>query len=153
MPETVAPGLQLLTMINGYQLSQAISTAAELRIADALAAGPRSAAEIAPVVGAHPDALHRLLRALASAALLHESEEGLFELTPSASRCVPMSPVPSGAGPSSPAGLTTARRGRRCRTAFAPARRPSTMSTEAPFGSTGRDTPRRVPSSMQRCHP
>ena len=81
MPETVAPGLQLLTMINGYQLSQAISTAAELRIADALAAGPRAAAEIAPVVGAHPDALHRLLRALASAALLHESEEGLFELT------------------------------------------------------------------------
>ena len=81
MPEIIAPGLQLLTMINGYQLSQAISTAAELRLADALAEGPRSAADVASIVGAHPDALHRLLRALASAGLFHESEEGLFELT------------------------------------------------------------------------
>lgn len=81
MPDTPAPGLQLLAMVNGYQLSQAISTAAELRLADALADGPRSAADVAAVVGAHPEALHRLLSALASAGLFRESEDGLFELT------------------------------------------------------------------------
>lgn len=81
MSEISTPSLQLLTMVNGYQVSQAISTAAELRLADALAEGPRSAVDVAAVVGAHPDALHRLLRALASAGLFRESEDGLFELT------------------------------------------------------------------------
>lgn len=81
MPENPDAGIQMLSMINGYQLSQAISTAAELRLPDCLADGPRSAAEVAPTLGVQADALHRLLRALSGAGVFHESMDGTFELT------------------------------------------------------------------------
>ena len=45
---------------------------AELGVADALGDGPRTATELATSVGAHPDALHRVLRLL--------SANGVFEL-------------------------------------------------------------------------
>lgn len=73
---------QMLQLIMGYVVCQAVRAAAELEIADKLASGPKSAAELAPEVGAHAGSLHRLLRALASIGVFTEREGGAFALTP-----------------------------------------------------------------------
>ncbi len=73
---------QLLRLVNGYQVAQALHVAAVLGIADELAGGSRSPAELAGAVGADEDALYRLLRALASLDVLHELDGRRFELAP-----------------------------------------------------------------------
>jgi hypothetical protein len=72
----------LLEMIQSGWMSQAIHVAARLGIADVLARGPRTSAELAACVGAHPDSLFRLLRALTTLGLCAERDDGAFELTP-----------------------------------------------------------------------
>ena len=67
--------------ITGYWLSQALYVAARLGLADRLVAGPRTPEELAAAVGADPDALYRLLRALASHGVFAEDEAGRFGLT------------------------------------------------------------------------
>ncbi|MEU5534699.1 methyltransferase [Streptomyces sp. NPDC020362] len=67
-------------------LPHVLRIAAELGVADVLADGPRAADGIADAVGAHPDALHRLLRALASVGVLTEEGAGVFRLTPAGHR-------------------------------------------------------------------
>jgi SAM-dependent methyltransferase len=67
--------------IDGYLSSQLIYVAAELGVADALAAGPRSSAEVAAAVGADPAALHRVLRGLVLEDVVAEDDEGRFALT------------------------------------------------------------------------
>lgn len=71
-----------------YELSVAhwrscsIYVAAKLGIADILDKhGPLSAAAIADITHCHADALHRLMRALASIEVFRENEDQLFELT------------------------------------------------------------------------
>ena len=64
-----------------WRLSQAMSTAAELGIADALAEGPRSSDELAAVTRTDASSLYRLLRALAAGGILVEGEERRFSLT------------------------------------------------------------------------
>ncbi|NRQ33370.1 SAM-dependent methyltransferase [Nonomuraea sp. NN258] len=54
--------------------SQIVIVLARLGVPDALAAGPRSASELAAASGANPDALLRLLRAAATIGLLAETE-------------------------------------------------------------------------------
>jgi SAM-dependent methyltransferase len=54
---------------------------AELRVPDALAQGPRPVAEVAREVGADPETLYRLLRALASDGVFAEEEPGVFRNT------------------------------------------------------------------------
>ena len=56
----------------GYILSSALQVAASLRVADALAGGPRTVSELARQSGADEDALYRVLRALASAGVFEE---------------------------------------------------------------------------------
>jgi ubiquinone/menaquinone biosynthesis C-methylase UbiE len=70
------------TMTTGYCVSQAIFVAAELGIADHLAAGPRHADELARELGTHGRSLYRLLRALASVGIFTEDVAGRFALTP-----------------------------------------------------------------------
>ncbi|MEZ5830686.1 MAG: methyltransferase [Dongiaceae bacterium] len=70
--------------IMGFRTTQMIHVAAKLGLADRLAAGPRSPRELALAVGADPQALHRLLRALASLGIFAEDEHGDFILTPQA---------------------------------------------------------------------
>jgi DNA-binding IclR family transcriptional regulator len=53
-------------------------------LADRLAWGPRRAADLAASVGAEPQALHRLLRALAALGIFAEDDTGAFALTPQA---------------------------------------------------------------------
>jgi O-methyltransferase domain/Dimerisation domain len=76
-----SPSAVLKRLVDGHQVAQAIHVAATLGIADLLRDGPRSSADLAADADAHPDALHRLLRALASAEVLHEGADGRFALT------------------------------------------------------------------------
>lgn len=69
-------------MITGYWLSQAIYAAAQFGIADLLASGPCSVADLAQKTSTNPDALYRLLRALASVGIFAEGPSREFSLTP-----------------------------------------------------------------------
>ena len=68
-------------MIVGSWVTQAIYVAAEIGIADLLAAGPRTAGELAGETQTHGGSLYRLLRALASVHMFREDAEGRFSLT------------------------------------------------------------------------
>jgi len=72
----------LAQMLAGAWLAQALSVAARLGIADRLAAGPLSAAELAERLETDAIATYRLLRALAGAGVFRESVDGRFALTP-----------------------------------------------------------------------
>ena len=78
----MTPHQQLLQMLTGYWVSQALITAAKLGLADEIARTPATAAELAPTVGANADALYRLLRMLASVGIFTEQPDGRFTLTP-----------------------------------------------------------------------
>ncbi|MEU6204142.1 methyltransferase [Micromonospora musae] len=71
----------VLEMVNGFWVAQIVRTAADLSLAEHLAAGPRTAADIAAVEGADPDATYRLMRACASLGLLSYAGDG-FASTP-----------------------------------------------------------------------
>lgn len=73
---------QLDGMIVGYWISQAIYAAAKFNIADHLKDGPKSVDELAEATATNPDALYRLLRALASRGIFAEGEPRQFSLTP-----------------------------------------------------------------------
>lgn len=70
----------------GYRVSQALYAACALRLPDAVAARARTADELATEVGAHPDRLRRLLRALAAEGLFTEDEQGRFSPTAASAR-------------------------------------------------------------------
>ncbi|WP_412538835.1 methyltransferase [Longispora sp. K20-0274] len=76
-----APRGQLLTILQGTWIAQACYALAKLEIPDLLADGPRPVAELAEASGAHPQALHRLLRALVYVGLLEQPEPDMFALT------------------------------------------------------------------------
>ncbi|MGH2406339.1 MAG: methyltransferase [bacterium] len=65
-----------------FQLSQAISVGARLGIPDLLKNGAASSDELAQKIETHAPSLYRLLRTLAAAGLLTESQDGHFALTP-----------------------------------------------------------------------
>lgn len=69
-------------LITGAWQAQIITVAADLRIADALTEKPLSLDELATRVGANPDALRRLLRALISRGVFRQRRDGRYELTP-----------------------------------------------------------------------
>jgi hypothetical protein len=71
----------VLAIWAGFVVSRALQVAAELGIADRLAAGAKDAASLAEEIGAHEGHLRRLLRTLASAGVFAE-EDGHFRLTP-----------------------------------------------------------------------
>jgi hypothetical protein len=73
---------QLDQMITGYWISQAIYAAAKFAIADHLKDGPKTVADLASATSTNPDALYRLLRALASVGIFAEGESHRFSLTP-----------------------------------------------------------------------
>ncbi|MCA1676604.1 MAG: hypothetical protein LC799_32005 [Actinobacteria bacterium] len=65
----------------GYCLSRGLHAVANLAVADKLNETPRTAAELAASVGAHPEALGRVLRLL-SAHGVFESCDGKFRHSP-----------------------------------------------------------------------
>jgi SAM-dependent methyltransferase len=62
-------------------VSRCLYAAAELKIADLLRDGPRDVDELAQATGAHPDALYRILRALAAVGFFAETTERRFKST------------------------------------------------------------------------
>jgi len=76
------PAATLMRLVSGFQVSQAISVASELGIADLLGDSPRDADQLAATTGSHPRSLYRLLRALAGAGVFREDPDGRFALTP-----------------------------------------------------------------------
>ncbi|MGH3867587.1 MAG: methyltransferase [Pseudonocardiaceae bacterium] len=81
-PTQPLPWVTMRRLGMGGFVSQAISVFARLGVADALAAGPRDAEEIAELVGAHGPTLYRLLRALGDVGVVTELENRRFVLTP-----------------------------------------------------------------------
>lgn len=82
--QAVPPAFALFQMITGKFVSRAVYAAARLRLADQLADGPRTAAEVAALTGNHAPSLGRLLRALAGLGVLATVPGGepRFALTP-----------------------------------------------------------------------
>ena len=80
--QEIPPPAQLMNLIAGKMVTQAVATAAELGIPDQLAAGPRTAAELATAIGAPEDTTYRLLRALSLVDVVRESDGRSFTLTP-----------------------------------------------------------------------
>lgn len=76
------PEGQLWDILRGALTTRALAIAADLRVPEALAHGPRPVEEVAREVGADPDTLHRVLRALASDGVFAEEEPGVFRNTP-----------------------------------------------------------------------
>jgi len=70
----------MLEMIIATWTSQAITAAAQLGVADALAEGPLTIDELAVRVGADVDALRRLLRALISRGVFRRRSDGRYVL-------------------------------------------------------------------------
>ena len=82
MAEAVDLKTQMNQLIRGYWTTQAIFVAAELRIADLLADGPKLPEELAKDAEVRGDMLYRVLRALASIGIFAEDDKGRFALTP-----------------------------------------------------------------------
>jgi hypothetical protein len=79
---SLAPGgLNLLELLTGGWMTQAVYVAVKLGVPDILADGPLPANVVAHRVGANPDAVYRLMRALASKGLLRHRRDGKFALT------------------------------------------------------------------------
>ena len=72
---------QILKLIRGYRISQAIYVAAELGIPDLMAAGPKHCDELATTTNTHAPTLYRMLRFLAGVGLFNEVGPREFELT------------------------------------------------------------------------
>jgi hypothetical protein len=77
----MTPDARLARLTDGYVVTQLLWVAAELRIADELAEGPRTAQELAEKVGADAGNLRRVLRGLAAEEVLEELPGGRFALT------------------------------------------------------------------------
>ena len=71
----------VLQMIWGVHMSRAVYVVAALGIADLLAGGPMTAAQLAQATQAHEESLYRVLRLLASLGVLTEHDHRLFTLT------------------------------------------------------------------------
>jgi len=82
MPEETPPSVALHQLMVGHWVSQALCVAAELGIADHMASSPSDVSELARAVSAHPRALFRLMRALASVGVFTEVAPRRFALTP-----------------------------------------------------------------------
>ena len=76
------PYSDIVRLLTGYRISQAIHVAATLGLADLLKDGPRAADALATATNTDPRILYRLLRALAAAGVFREETEKQFSLAP-----------------------------------------------------------------------
>ena len=79
--EERAAASAVLQMILGIHISRAVSAVAALGVADLLADGPMTAAQLAQATQAHEGSLYRVLRLLASLGVLTEHDQRSFSLT------------------------------------------------------------------------
>src|SRR3954449_8154320 len=76
------PAVQMVQLLAGFQVSQALYAAAKVGLADALADGPRPVADVAETLQVHPPTLARLARTLTGFGVLTETGPGSYALTP-----------------------------------------------------------------------
>src|SRR5262245_21459876 len=76
------PTAALSQLLRGSLVTQLIYVAATLGVADLLCDGPKSSHELAAALRVDPEALYRVLRALASIGIFEETESRWFALTP-----------------------------------------------------------------------
>ena len=74
--------VQLIQMAAGSWVAAALYGAAKLGLADLLADGPRTAADLATPTATHAPTLHRFLRTLGSLGVVTDTGGGRFVLTP-----------------------------------------------------------------------
>ena len=78
---TLSDNDRMMEMINGYWITQIVNAVATYALADHLAEGPTTAAEIAEMANTDPSATFRLLRACASLGLATYDGESRFTAT------------------------------------------------------------------------
>jgi hypothetical protein len=76
------PPVQMVQLLTGFQVAQALYVAAKLDVATHLLGGPRSVEELAAAAGADAGTLRRLLRTLAGLGVFAETADGEISLTP-----------------------------------------------------------------------
>src|SRR5271154_6335353 len=73
----------ILQILNAVHVAGAVSCLAQMGIPDLIESGaPKSAEELAALIGADPKTLYRLMRATASVGVLAEGADGKFSQTP-----------------------------------------------------------------------
>ncbi len=80
-PGPTDPAEKLLRLLGGKWLAAAVSAAASLGLADALAPAPLSLDELATKISCEPSALRRLCRVLLGEGLISTNAENQYELT------------------------------------------------------------------------
>jgi hypothetical protein len=78
--QTLTPHIQLIQMGRTHVISRTVYAAAKLGLADQLASGQKSAAELGGSMKVHARSLHRVMRTLASLGVLTEQAEQRFAL-------------------------------------------------------------------------
>lgn len=76
-----AEGVALFDVVQGFVSSQVLMALVELRLFEALAAGPRSAAQLAPGAGLTAERMQMLLQAGAALGLMVRRRDGTFRLS------------------------------------------------------------------------
>lgn len=82
MPRKPSPPEVMRNLAIGYWVSRLVHVAAKLRLADLLKGGSRTVEDLASAADVQPQALYRLLRALASVGIFAETKGRRFKLTP-----------------------------------------------------------------------
>ena len=82
MPDPESPRAQLVQMAMAHWVSRLVFTAAQLNLADHLADGPRTAAELGQLTSTDAPSLYRVMRTLASLGLFTEDSTHRFSSTP-----------------------------------------------------------------------
>jgi hypothetical protein len=80
--EAHPPAVQMVQLLAGFQVSQALYVAASIGVADHLVEGPRAADQLAKELDCDPVALTRLLRTLTSLGVFSDTDAGVYDLTP-----------------------------------------------------------------------
>ena len=81
-PQAPPPQAQLMQIAMGYTSTFLLRAAAQMRLADHLADGPKTADQLAALTNTHSPALYRVLRTLASLGIFSEDEAHQFSLSP-----------------------------------------------------------------------
>lgn len=81
-PQELPPSAAMIQMLAGLFVSRMIHAAATLGVADHLADGAKTSAQLAEATQTHAPSLYRVLRALAAVGVVHECEPDCFVLTP-----------------------------------------------------------------------
>lgn len=82
MAKKLSPPEVMRNLAIGYWVARLVHIAAKLKLADLLKRGPRTVEDLATAAGIQPQALYRILRALASVGVFAETKNQRFKLTP-----------------------------------------------------------------------